>query len=146
MRLLKKRTLILTAAFLTAVLVGCTPAGSLSAVTSGSSSSAAVSTSSDTAASSAVSAVSTDDAAPTGEYSAGDLDGTWDSSTSVTVACSGTDAAVSGSGVTVENGVITITAAGTYVFTGSFSGQIVVNVADTEKVQLVLDGVYPCAP
>lgn len=34
-----------------------------------------------------------------------------------------------------------ITKEGTYIFSGTYSGQIVVNVADTAKVQLVLDGV-----
>ena len=35
----------------------------------------------------------------------------------------------------------TITKEGVYILSGSYSGQIIVNVADTAKVQLVLDGV-----
>lgn len=46
----------------------------------------------------------------------------------------------SGSGVSIEGDTITITNAGTYVLTGSLSdGQIVVELADDEKAQLVLD-------
>lgn len=44
-------------------------------------------------------------------------------------------------GVTVEDGVITITAAGTYVLTGTLEdGQVVVNAGDEDVVTLVLDG------
>ncbi|MBQ3400439.1 MAG: carbohydrate-binding domain-containing protein, partial [Lachnospiraceae bacterium] len=47
-----------------------------------------------------------------------------------------------GSGVSIDGDTVTITAEGTYLLTGSLSaGQIVVDVEDTEKVQLVLDGV-----
>ena len=46
------------------------------------------------------------------------------------------------SGVTVNGNVITVSAAGTYYLTGTLTnGQIVVDAADTDKVQLVLDGV-----
>ena len=41
----------------------------------------------------------------------------------------------------VKDSNYTITKEGTYILSGSYSGQIVVNVADTAKVQLVLDGV-----
>ncbi|MBR0402750.1 MAG: carbohydrate-binding domain-containing protein [Lachnospiraceae bacterium] len=47
-----------------------------------------------------------------------------------------------GSGVSIDGDTVTITAEGTYLLTGSLSaGQIVIDVEDTEKVQLVLDGV-----
>lgn len=45
-------------------------------------------------------------------------------------------------GVTIDGDIITITEAGSYKLSGSLSdGQIIVDVADGEKVQLVLDGV-----
>lgn len=45
-----------------------------------------------------------------------------------------------GNGVTIDGNTITVTAEGTYLFTGTLTdGQIVVNVKDTEKVQIVLD-------
>ncbi|MCR5537661.1 MAG: carbohydrate-binding domain-containing protein [Lachnospiraceae bacterium] len=47
-----------------------------------------------------------------------------------------------GSGVSIDGDTVTITAEGTYLITGSLSeGQIIIDVEDTEKVQLVLDGV-----
>ncbi len=46
------------------------------------------------------------------------------------------------SGVSIEGDVVTITKAGSYKLSGELSdGQIIVDVADDEKVQLVLDGV-----
>ena len=41
----------------------------------------------------------------------------------------------------VKDSTYNITKEGTYILSGSYSGQIVVSVADTAKVQLVLDGV-----
>ena len=41
----------------------------------------------------------------------------------------------------VKDSTYTITKEGTYILSGTYSGQIVVKVADTAKVQLVLDGV-----
>ena len=41
----------------------------------------------------------------------------------------------------IKDSTYTITKEGTYILSGTYSGQIVVNVADTAKVQLVLDGV-----
>lgn len=41
----------------------------------------------------------------------------------------------------IKDSAYTITKEGTYILSGTYSGQIVVNVADTAKVQLVLDGV-----
>lgn len=75
------------------------------------------------------------------DYSDRDLDGTWDASDAVTIACSGASADISGKGAKAADGVVTITAAGTYVFSGSLSGQIDVDVSDTEKVQIVLNGI-----
>ena len=53
---------------------------------------------------------------------------------------SGNNATTTAKGVTVSDGVISITAAGNYLLTGEFEGQVVVDVPGTEdKVQLILD-------
>lgn len=59
----------------------------------------------------------------------------------VGISLKGSTAEAGGSGVTVEEGTVTITEAGTYLLTGTFDGQIVVKAGSDDKVQLVLDGV-----
>ena len=66
-------------------------------------------------------------------YSAKDL--TWDSSSEVTIDLSNPTAT---DGVTVSDGVITITKAGNYKLTGTYEGQIKVEAADSDMVRLVL--------
>lgn len=73
------------------------------------------------------------------EYSKRDTDPTYDLAPATTISLSGTDADVSGEGVSVADGVVTITAEGTYVVSGTFEGCVVVDAPDTDKVQLVLD-------
>lgn len=108
-------------------LTGCTAAN-----TTASSSGSAFSSSSTTAASTASSAssISYDT-----HHSDGDL--TWDASSEVSIDLSNPSAS---SGVTVENGVITISAEGNYRLTGSYSGQVKIAAADTDKVRIILDG------
>lgn len=67
-------------------------------------------------------------------YSAKDL--TWDSSSEVTIDLSNPTAT---DGVTVSDGVITITKAGNYKLTGAYAGQIKVETADSDMVRLILD-------
>ena len=67
-------------------------------------------------------------------YSAKDL--TWDSSSEVTIDLSNPTAT---DGVTVSDGVITITNAGNYKLTGTYEGQIKVEAADSDMVRLILD-------
>lgn len=67
-------------------------------------------------------------------YSAKDL--TWDSSSEVTIDLSNPTAT---DGVTVSDGVITITKAGNYRLSGTYSGQVKVEVADSDMVRLILD-------
>ncbi|MBO4888502.1 MAG: carbohydrate-binding domain-containing protein [Firmicutes bacterium] len=58
----------------------------------------------------------------------------------VTVVLNGTSASADGSGVVTGDGVITITEDGTYLLTGTYEGQILIDVSDEDgKVQLVLD-------
>ena len=67
-------------------------------------------------------------------YSAKDT--TWDSSSEVTIDLSNPTAT---DGVTVSDGVITITKAGNYRLSGTYAGQIKVEAADSDMVRLILD-------
>ena len=67
-------------------------------------------------------------------YSAKDV--TWDSSSEVTINLSNPTAT---DGVTVSDGVITITKAGNYKLTGTYEGQIKVEAADSDMVRLILN-------
>lgn len=70
-----------------------------------------------------------------------DLAGTYDESEAVKITLSEKTATCSSSDVQIEDGVITIKAAGVYVLSGTLSdGTIVVDAGDDDKVQLVLDG------
>lgn len=71
-----------------------------------------------------------------------DLSGTYDESEAVKITLSGKTAACNSSNVQIEDGVVTIKAAGVYVLSGTLTdGTIVVDAGDDDKVQLVLDGV-----
>lgn len=76
-----------------------------------------------------------------GTYEEEDLDASYDedSATKITL---GATSEVTGDGATVADQVVTITAAGTYVVSGTLTdGQLVVNVGKEDKVHLILDGV-----
>ncbi len=69
-------------------------------------------------------------------------DYTWNSSNAVEIEFTGEAVNVIGSGVAVNSSVVTITSAGTYVLTGSFTnGQVIVDTEDEANVYLVLSGV-----
>lgn len=70
-------------------------------------------------------------------FSDRDLSGDYSECTDITL--SESTASCSDSSVTVADGSVTITKAGTYRLSGTFTGQIVVNAGDSDKVQLVLD-------
>ena len=72
-----------------------------------------------------------------GMFSERDLSGDYSECTDITL--SDSTASCSDSSVTVADGSVTITKAGTYKFSGTFTGQIIVNAGDSDKVQLVLD-------
>ena len=71
--------------------------------------------------------------------------GEYDENSAVKITLNGNSAGVSGSGVSgsgvsISGSTVTITAAGTYIISGSLSdGQIVVAASDSDKVQLVLN-------
>ncbi len=76
------------------------------------------------------------------EFTARDLDIGYEESTAVLIALKGDSAEVSGDGAKAEGNVVTISDEGTYVMSGTLTdGQIVVDAEDTDKVQLVLNGV-----
>lgn len=62
------------------------------------------------------------------------------SKSAVNVTMNGNSAECDASGVYVSDGKISITLAGTYVFTGSFNGQIYVDCIDAGRLELVLNG------
>ena len=71
-----------------------------------------------------------------------DLAGNYDESEAVKITLSVKTAACNSSNVQIEDGVVTIKAAGVYVLSGTLTdGTIVVDAGDDDKVQLVLDGV-----
>lgn len=75
------------------------------------------------------------------KYSKRDLDATYDDASATHVVLSGSSASVEGAGASTEGSTVTISAAGTYVIAGTLTdGQVVVEAADTDKVQVVLAG------
>ena len=71
-----------------------------------------------------------------------DLAGTYDESEAVKITLSGKTATCDSSNVHIEDGVVTIKAAGVYVLSGTLTdGTVVVDAGDDDKVQLVFDGV-----
>lgn len=72
-------------------------------------------------------------------FSDRDLSGDYSECTDITLSKSTTSC--SDSSVTVADGSVVITKAGTYKLSGTFTGQIIVNAGDSDKVQLVLDNV-----
>lgn len=72
-------------------------------------------------------------------FSDRDLAGTYDESTAIAIQLNGDSAACDSDAVTIEGSRITIGAEGVYVLSGTLTdGQITVNAAETDKVQLVL--------
>lgn len=75
------------------------------------------------------------------EYDEDDAYTDWNVSDVTTIKLSGTSATVEGAGAEAADGKISITAAGTYVVSGTLDeGQIVVKVADKGVVRLILNG------
>ena len=68
-----------------------------------------------------------------------DYDESYDKNTAVMITCSGLQAEISGSGAETDGENILITAAGTYVITGSFNGTFVVNTTNKGTVHIVLE-------
>ena len=77
------------------------------------------------------------------QFTERDLSGDYDEKEAVKISLSGSSASAesAASGVTIDGSTVTISAEGTYLFSGSLTdGQIIVDADDTAKVQIVLDG------
>lgn len=70
-----------------------------------------------------------------------DLDGSYNAAEAAQITFSDTGAVVSGAGAAADGTTATISAEGVYILSGNCSnGQVIVEGADTEKIQLVLNG------
>ena len=75
-------------------------------------------------------------------FSNRDLSGDYDTAEAVTISLNGTSASASSDSVQISGSTVTITAAGTYILSGTLdNGSIIVNATKDDKIQLVLDGV-----
>ncbi len=90
-------------------------------------------------------AISSGPAASYAEYdlsfSEEDSDSSYNESIATYIILGGHDIDVSGEGATAKDNILTINQGGTYLLKGELNGQIIVEVPETEKVQLVLHGV-----
>lgn len=76
-----------------------------------------------------------------GLYAAEDIDASYDADNATAIAFSGGGISADGPGVVVSDKVVTITAAGAYILSGSMAdGQVVVDAGKSDVVRLVIDG------
>ena len=95
-----------------------------------------------TAQTAAATKADTEELTATALFSERDLSGEYDEAEAVTVTLTGSGAEAASDAVQISGSTVTITAAGTYVLTGSLSdGSVIVDAGQEDKVQLVLDGV-----
>jgi hypothetical protein len=81
------------------------------------------------------------------EFKASDLDVGYEDSTATHITFDGSSIDVSGDGAIAKDSVLTINDEGTYVISGTLKyGQIIVDAEDTDKVQIVLNGVSITCP
>lgn len=139
MKQIKIYAALLAAALIPAVLTACTKESSEPAVSSG------ISSGQGAEASEASGTEGIASPAGAGDFdlsfTARDLKTDYDEASAVKITLSGTTASVSGGGASVTGGTVTISSEGTYLVSGSLSnGQLLVDAAKTDKIQLVLDG------
>ncbi|MEF2966677.1 carbohydrate-binding domain-containing protein [Paenibacillus sp. M1] len=76
------------------------------------------------------------------EYDEADTAADWSAENATSIALNGAGAVVDGPGAAADGGVVTISAAGTYVLSGKLDdGGIVIDAGDEDFVRLVLNGV-----
>jgi hypothetical protein len=76
------------------------------------------------------------------EYSSVDMDASWDAASATKIAFNGSSATIDGSGASFSGNKVSITAAGTFILSGTLNnGQIIVSAGEKDKVHLVLNGV-----
>lgn len=73
------------------------------------------------------------------EFTKRDKTTAYDEVTATKISLSTNSATVSGQGASINDNTVTISAEGTYVISGELNGQIIIEAADTEKIQLVLN-------
>ena len=74
-------------------------------------------------------------------FSNRDLSGEYDATDAVSISLGGSSASASSEAVQISGSTVTITAAGTYILSGTLeNGSVIVNATKDDKVQLVLDG------
>lgn len=77
------------------------------------------------------------------EFTDREKSGSYKASEAVKITLNKTTATVSGSGVKADGSTITITEEGVYIVSGTLEDyQIIVDASDSDKVQIVLDGVH----
>ena len=153
MKTLKNKTPILLALLLTLslLLAACGTAASQTAaagntaqsISSANSDGAASLTalSSDSAGDAAAGSANSDSDAYGEAFSKRDLSGEYDTAEAVPISLNGATAAASSEAVQISGGTVTITAAGTYILSGSLDdGSVVVDATKDDKIQLVLNG------
>lgn len=70
-----------------------------------------------------------------------DLDGSYDAASAAAITFTGDSASCASDAVQISGGTVTITGAGTYILSGTLNdGTVIVDAAETDKIQLVLDG------
>lgn len=75
------------------------------------------------------------------KYGSEDMDGSWDASAATTITLNGSSITVNGAGASAKGSILSITAAGAYVFSGVLTdGQIIVEAGEKDTVRLVLNG------
>jgi hypothetical protein len=137
MKMIRKLQLGVAALALTAGIVGCSPTTNVgNAGSTSTNQSATTSTVSDQLGGSEA-LTTLLEANQASHYSPEDA--TYEESQVVDISLEGSSASTSGRGVSLGEGSVTITAAGTYRLTGSFQGQVTIN-ADSQDVKLILNG------
>lgn len=136
---MKKKTIkLMLALSLLVTLASCGTATNSSTSTSKSSSSTETTTTSSTN----IATTTTDDNGLFGTYTAEDQDSNWDETSGTTIQLNKTSIKVDGSGASATDSIVTITAAGTYIVSGTLTdGQIKVNASKEDTVRIILNGV-----
>lgn len=75
-----------------------------------------------------------------GAFSVRDIEGSYDEAAAIKIDLSGESAVCNEGAVSISGSTVTIRNEGVYILSGSLQGGIVVDAADTDKVQLVLSG------
>ena len=137
MRILKHKTTIILLFIVAAALI--LAACGIEAVLSP----AAAETASAAGSTAATGAASENSAESSSEaFSERDLSGEYDTSEAVEITLNGTSAAASSEYVKISGSTVTITAAGTYLLSGTLeNGSVIIDASKDDKIQLVLDGV-----